>query len=107
MSPLELDRRDVLAGVGAAALAGGAASAAAAPGSRPNLVLFFLDELRADALACYGNPVTRTPNFDALAAQGTRFAECHVQNPVCAQRLTLSGKVAWAKASFLPNQKTS
>ena len=83
MSPLELDRRDVLAGIGAAALAGGAARAA--PGSRPNLVLFFLDELRADALACYGNPVTRTPNFDALAAQGTRFAECHVQNPVCAQ----------------------
>ncbi|GAA0303498.1 hypothetical protein GCM10009087_11670 [Sphingomonas oligophenolica] len=52
---------------------------------RPNLILYFPDELRADALACYGNPVVRTPNFDALAKRGTRFAECHVQNPVCAQ----------------------
>ena len=42
------------------------------------------DELRADALACYGNPVTRTPNFDRLAHDGTRFVNCHVQFPVCA-----------------------
>jgi arylsulfatase A-like enzyme len=41
------------------------------------------DELRADSLACYGNPVTRTPNFDKLAAGGARFANCHVQYPVC------------------------
>ena len=76
------DRREVIAGAAALAAAG---AAAAQPASRPNLVLFFLDELRADALACYGNPVTKTPNFDALARSGTRFAECHVQNPVCAQ----------------------
>jgi choline-sulfatase len=48
-----------------------------------NLILFMPDELRADALACYGNPVARTPNFDRLAADGTRFANCHVQFPVC------------------------
>lgn len=41
------------------------------------------DELRADALACYGNPLTRTPNFDRLAADGTRFENSHVQFPVC------------------------
>lgn len=40
---------------------------------------------RADALACYGNPVTKTPNLDLLAWQGTIFRNCHVQNPVCAQ----------------------
>jgi len=49
----------------------------------PNLILFMPDELRADALACYGNPVARTPNFDRLAAEGVRFASCHVQFPVC------------------------
>ncbi len=49
----------------------------------PNLILFFPDEMRADALACYGNPVCRTPNFDRLAAQGTLFRNCHVQYPVC------------------------
>jgi choline-sulfatase len=61
-----------------------AASGARGHGSRPNLILFFPDELRADALACYGNPVTRTPNFDRLAKAGTRFANAHVQYPVCA-----------------------
>ncbi len=51
--------------------------------AQPNLILFMPDELRADALACYGNPLTRTPNFDKLAQEGTRFANCHVQFPVC------------------------
>lgn len=51
--------------------------------ARPNLVIFLPDETRADSLACYGNPVTRTPNFDRLAKEGTRFANCHVQFPVC------------------------
>ncbi len=51
--------------------------------AQPNLILFMPDELRADALACYGNPLTHTPNFDKLAQQGTRFANCHVQFPVC------------------------
>ena len=50
---------------------------------RPNLMLFMPDEMRADSLACYGNPVTKTPNFDRLAKEGTRFANCHVQFPVC------------------------
>lgn len=50
---------------------------------KTNLVIFMPDELRADALACYGNPVCKTPNFDTLAKQGTRFANTHVQFPVC------------------------
>ncbi len=41
------------------------------------------DELRADALSCFGNEVCHTPNMDRLAVQGTRFANCHVQYPVC------------------------
>ena len=44
-------------------MAGASAALAAAPAlaqaRRPNLVLFFLDELRADALACYGNRSAR------------------------------------------------
>lgn len=50
---------------------------------RPNLILFMPDEMRADALSCYGNPITHTPNFDKLASEGTRFANCFVQFPVC------------------------
>ncbi len=54
-----------------------------ASAGRPNLILFLTDECRADALGTYGNPICRTPNFDLLASQGTRFADCHVQFPVC------------------------
>jgi arylsulfatase A-like enzyme len=50
---------------------------------KPNLIYLMPDELRADALSCYGNPVCRTPNLDRLAAEGTRFSNCHVQYPVC------------------------
>lgn len=60
-----------------------AATGGGARGDRPNLILFLVDECRADALGSYGNPVCKTPNFDLLAAQGTRFADCHVQFPVC------------------------
>lgn len=79
-----LSRRAMIGAAGSTFLAGLAARAGAAGAARPNLILFFPDEMRADALACYGNPVTRTPNFDRLAAQGTRFANCHVQTPICA-----------------------
>jgi choline-sulfatase len=73
--------------VGSALTAGRAAAASDGDGqqsaSRPNLILYFIDECRPDALATYGNPVCKTPNFDLLASQGTRFADCHVQFPVC------------------------
>lgn len=52
-------------------------------GNRKNIVIFMPDEMRADSLACYGNSITRTPNFDRLAREGARFENCHVQFPVC------------------------
>ncbi len=48
-----------------------------------NFIFFFPDELRADALGCYGNSITRTPHFDAFAKESVLFEQCHVQNPVC------------------------
>ncbi|MES2464743.1 MAG: sulfatase-like hydrolase/transferase [Armatimonadota bacterium] len=48
-----------------------------------NFILFNPDEMRAESLGCYGHPVAPTPNIDALAAEGTRFDQCHVQHPVC------------------------
>lgn len=48
-----------------------------------NFVLFMPDELRAESVRCYGHPLVETPNIDRLAAEGTRFDQCHIQHSVC------------------------
>jgi arylsulfatase A-like enzyme len=53
--------------------------------TRPNLLLFMPDELRADSLGAFGNPVAGTPHLDALAARGTRWTEAYSQHSVCSQ----------------------
>jgi arylsulfatase A-like enzyme len=53
--------------------------------NRPNVVLFMPDQLRADAVGAFGNPVASTPNVDALAARGTVFTSAYSQHPACAQ----------------------
>ncbi|HSF39997.1 MAG TPA: sulfatase-like hydrolase/transferase [Thermoanaerobaculia bacterium] len=61
------------------------ASLAAAPAKPPaprNLVLITLDTTRADHLGAWGWPHARTPNLDALAARGTRFARCDTAAPI-------------------------
>jgi arylsulfatase A-like enzyme len=50
---------------------------------RPNIVLFMPDQLRADALGCFGSPVAQTPAFDALAARGVRCTDAWSQHSVC------------------------
>jgi len=51
--------------------------------AKMNFVYFCPDEMRAESLACYGHPLVQTPNYDALARQGTRFDKCYGQHPVC------------------------
>jgi arylsulfatase A-like enzyme len=46
--------------------------------------MFTLDQFRADCLSCARHPVVRTPNLDALAASGVRFANHHGQAAPCA-----------------------
>ena len=50
---------------------------------QPHILLITCDELRADALSCYGNRAIRTPNLDALAAAGTRFDRAYCNSPWC------------------------
>ena len=72
------------------ALLGLAPSLKAAPagppgrGEGPNVLLITLDTTRADRIGAYGWSRGRTPNIDALAAAGVRFA-----NAYCAAPLTL------------------
>ena len=49
----------------------------------PNILLMCTDQQRWDALQAAGNDDIETPNLDRLAAQGTLFENCYVQNPVC------------------------
>jgi len=58
--------------------------AAAAPETRPNILVLVADDLRADALACAGNKVVQTPNIDALAKRGTMFRNGFVTTSICA-----------------------
>jgi len=44
-----------------------------------NVMLYFCDTLRADALSCYGNTRPTTPTLDALAATGIRMERCFSQ----------------------------
>src|SRR6185436_19566387 len=47
-----------------------------------NILLITLDTLRADHLSCYGSKSVSTPNIDALAARGVRFAQAVAQVPL-------------------------
>ncbi|HHV08879.1 MAG TPA: sulfatase-like hydrolase/transferase [Clostridiales bacterium] len=50
-----------------------------------NIVFFFCDELRPDALGCYGNAAgdMHTPNIDSIAKRGHLFENCFCNSPVC------------------------
>lgn len=48
-----------------------------------NFVIFMADQHSRKALGCYGHPLARTPNLDALAEHGTRFANAYTNSPLC------------------------
>lgn len=50
---------------------------------RPNIVMFMPDQLRADSVGAFGNPVVQTPNIDALARRGTIFRNAFSQHSLC------------------------
>lgn len=64
-------------------VAGAVAFAAAPRSDRPNIVLIVSDDHGLDALGAYGNPVVKTPNLDALAADGTRFTAAFCTTASC------------------------
>ena len=45
---------------------------------KPNVILILADDLRADALGCYGNNVLKTPNIDRLAETGMLFTNSYI-----------------------------
>ncbi|MBI4718395.1 MAG: sulfatase [Planctomycetes bacterium] len=47
----------------------------------PDILLVFIDSLRADHASCYGYPRPTTPNLDRIAAEGCRFDACITAAP--------------------------
>lgn len=48
-----------------------------------NTIFILSDEHNRDVLGCSGDPVVKTPNLDAMAAHGVRFANAYTNSPVC------------------------
>jgi len=48
-----------------------------------NLVFILADNHNSRYMGCAGHPVVRTPNLDAIARQGTRFAAAYCASPLC------------------------
>ena len=47
-------------------------------------MVILADDLGYGDLGVYGHPLTRTPNIDRLAAEGSRFDAMYVPTPICA-----------------------
>ena len=48
-----------------------------------NFLLLMDDEHTRKIMGCYGHPIVKTPNIDALAASGTRFESAYTNCPIC------------------------
>jgi len=60
-----------------------ATSVASTKGSRPNMILVFIDDMGWGDFSCFGNEDAKTPNIDRLAAEGIRFEQFYVNSPIC------------------------
>ena len=104
-----MDRRRFLKTAGRAAAAAAAwpalsrAAAAAPPDARPNVVLVFADQWRAQAAGYAGDPNVRTPALDRLAARSVRFTTAVSNCPVCApyRASLLTGRYPLTHGVFL------
>ncbi len=64
-------------------LAGCSTTRQTLPSFPPNVVIIFADDLGYGDLSCYGNPTTRTPHLDQMAAEGMKLTQFYVASPVC------------------------
>jgi len=50
---------------------------------QPNVLFILCDDLRPDALSCYGSKHVKTPNIDKLARGGVQFANAFCTTSLC------------------------
>ncbi|MEJ6571475.1 MAG: sulfatase [Akkermansiaceae bacterium] len=50
---------------------------------KPNIVFFIADDVSQEDMGCYGHPVIKTPNIDAMAKSGMRFDNAYLTISSC------------------------
>jgi arylsulfatase A-like enzyme len=76
-------------------------------GKKPNLVFFYTEALRSDALSLAGHPILKTPNLDRIGHEGVWFKNAFCTNALCAPSRTaaLTGMYSYA-AGAVSNETT-
>jgi len=64
-------------------LTGGLQAKTAKANKRPNILIFYVDDLGWMDLGCQGSPFYETPAIDALASEGIRFTNAYTAHPRC------------------------
>jgi arylsulfatase A-like enzyme len=88
------------------------AAEAQTPTKRPNVLILFADDQRADTIAALGNSHIRTPNLDRLVSQGTSFTRAYcmgsLQGAVCvpSRAMLLTGRTLFHVKDDLKGQPT-
>lgn len=73
--------------------------------SKPNIVIFYVDDLGYGDISCYGSTQIQTPNIDKLASSGLKLTDGHSSSATCtpSRYSLLTGEYAFRqKASVLP-----
>lgn len=65
----------------------------------PNVLFIYADDIGFGDLSCYGTAAIKTPNVDALAAEGIRFtnAHCGAATSTPSRYAMLTGEYAWRR----------
>lgn len=79
-----MDRKNILKLGFAAALGGISMTGVSAKESnKPNIIIIYTDDMGYGDLACYGNPLIRTPQLDKMAGEGIRLTSFYVAASSC------------------------
>lgn len=72
---------------------------------KPNILIIYVDDLGYGDVSCYGATAVKTPNVDALAANGMKFTDAHCSSSMCtpSRYALLTGRYAFRNnAAILP-----